>query len=171
MLVKNIRHHFKLWLNSLKIVYRYDVLVEKAVTLKYVDTISFGSKCTVQSGVYIYGSRRGMKVRFGDDVAIGMGSTILGEGGVEIGDGTHFGPNVVLTTQYGDRKRSSLTETNLSYASVKIGKCAWIGAGSVIMPGTILGDYCSVAPNSVVYGRWTNDNINLMGNPARKRKF
>ena len=171
MLVKNIRHHFKLWLNSLKIVYRYDVLVEKAVTLKYVDTISFGSKCTVQSGVYIYGSRRGMKVIFGNDVVIGMGGTILGEGGVEIGDATHFGPNVVVTTQYGDRDESSLAETHLKYQPVKIGKGVWIGAGSVIMPGTVLGDYCSIAPNSVVYGQWKDSNIRLMGNPARKTKF
>jgi acetyltransferase-like isoleucine patch superfamily enzyme len=171
MLLKNIKHQFRLWLNNFKIACRYDVLIEKAVTLKYIDTISFGHKCTLQSGVYIYGSRRGMKVVLGNDVAIGMGSTIFGEGGVEIGDATHFGPNVVLTTQYGNRSKSSLTETNLSYASVKIGKCAWIGAGSIIMPGAVLGDYCSVAPNSVVYGKWTDSNIKLMGNPARKHKF
>ncbi|WP_201320968.1 DapH/DapD/GlmU-related protein [Pseudanabaena sp. lw0831] len=171
MLLKNIKHQFRLWLNNFKVAYRYDVLMEKAVTLKYIDTISFGHKCTLQSGVYIYGSRRGMKVILGDDVAIGMGSTILGEGGVEIGDATHFGPNVVLTTQYGNRSTSSLAETSLKYQPVKIGKGVWIGAGSIIMPGTELGDYCSVAPNSVVYGRWIDSNIQLMGNPARKRKF
>lgn len=170
MLLKNIKHQWKLWLNNLKMASRYDVLIEKSVTMKYIDTISFGKKCTLQSGVYVYGSRNNKKVIFGNDVAIGMGGVILGEGGVEIGDATHFGPNVVLTTQYGNRSKSNIDETVLKYAAVKLGKGAWIGAGSIIMPGTVLGDYCSVAPNSVVYGKW-GDNINLIGNPAKKRSF
>jgi acetyltransferase-like isoleucine patch superfamily enzyme len=170
MLFKNIKHHWKLWLNNLKVAYRYDVLIEKGVTMKYIDTIFFGKKCTLQSGVYIYGSRNNKKVILGNDVVIGMGGVILGDGGVEIGDATHFGPNVVLTTQYGNRGKSDLSETVLKYAPVKLGKGAWIGAGSVIMPGTVLGDYCSVAPNSVVYGKW-GDNVNLIGNPAKKRSF
>jgi serine acetyltransferase len=171
MIIKNIRHRWKLWLNFVKIAYKYDVLIEKTVTIKYVKSISFGKKNTLQSGVYLYGSRRGEKVCFGDFVVIGMNGVILGEGGVDIGDGTHFGPNVVLTTQYADREETNdYSDTTLKYLPIKIGKGAWIGAGSVIMPGVVLGDYCSVAPNSVVFGKW-GDNLNLIGNPAKKRSF
>ena len=100
-----------------------------------------------------------------------MNSVILGDGGVHIEDGTHFGPNVVLTTQYGDRnKTSDYSNVVLKYLPIKIGKGVWIGSGSIIMPGTILGDYSSIAPNSVVYGKW-GSNVNLIGNPARKRRF
>jgi acetyltransferase-like isoleucine patch superfamily enzyme len=171
MLYKNIRHKCKLLLNNIKIAYKYDVLIEKSVTIKYINSITFGKKCTLQSGVYLYGSRNGEKVNFGDNVVIGMNSVILGDGGVNIDDGTHFGPNVVLTTQYGDRdKTNDYSNVVLKYLSIKIGKGVWIGSGSVIMPGTIIGDYCSVAPNSVVYGKW-GDNLNLIGNPAKKRSF
>ncbi len=172
MIFKTVRHRFKLFIKSIQILYRYDVLIEKAVTIKYVDSIVFGKKCTLQSGVYLYGSRNGKNVIFGSDIVIGMNGVILGEGGVTIGDGTHFGPNVVLTTQYGDRKSISgdYSETILKYKGVKLGKGAWIGTGSIIMPGTILGDNCGVAPNSVVYGIW-GDNVYLSGNPARRRKF
>ena len=158
-------------MNNIKMARRFDVLIEKGVTIKYVDSISFGKKATLQSGVYLYGSRKGKKVVFGDFVVISMNSVILGEGGVEIGDGTHFGPNVVLTTQYGDRNNTTdYSDVALKYLPVKIGKGVWIGSGCVIMPGTILGDYCSVAPNSVVFGRW-GDGTELIGNPAKRRSF
>lgn len=172
MIFKSIKHRIKLLINEVKILNKFDVLIEKGVTMKYVDSIVFGKKCTLQSGVYVYGSRTEKSVTFGNNVVIGMNGVILGEGGVHIGDGTHFGPNVVLTTQYGDRNNidPSQEQTILKYKSVKLGKGAWIGAGSIIMPGTILGDNCGVAPNSVVYGIW-KDNVYLSGNPARRRKF
>jgi len=171
MIIKNIRHRWKLWLNNVKIANRFDVLIEKAVTIKYIESITFGKKITLQSGVYLYGSRSGNRVFIGDFVVIGMNGVILGEGGIEIGDGTHFGPNVVMTTQYADRKTTEdFSNTSLKYLPVKIGKGAWIGAGSVIMPGAILGEYCTVAPNSVVFGKW-GDNLTLVGNPAKKRDF
>ncbi len=171
MIIKNIKHRWKLWCNNVKVCHRYDVLIEKAVTIKYSKSIAFGQKCTLQSGVYLYGSKSGKKIIIDDYVVIGMHGVIMGEGGVQIGAGTHFGPNVILTTQYGDRGNTSdYSDTALKYLPVIIGKCAWIGAGSIIMPGTILGDYCSVSPNSVVFGKW-GDYINLTGNPAKKRGF
>ena len=171
MIVKNIRHRWKLRMNNVRMAYRFDVLIEKAVTIKYIDSISFGQKCTLQSGLYLYGSRSGNKVIFGDFVVAGMNNAILGEGGIEIGSGTHLGPNVVLTTQYGaNNKDRDYKDTVLKYLPIKIGKGVWIGAGSIILPGVILGDYCSVAPNSVVFGKW-EDGAGLSGIPARKRKF
>ena len=62
MINKSIRHRWKLFLNNIKIAHRYDVLIEKSVTIKYIDSIEFGKKCTLQSGVYLYGSRFGEKV-------------------------------------------------------------------------------------------------------------
>jgi acetyltransferase-like isoleucine patch superfamily enzyme len=173
MIIKNIKHRWKLWLNNAKMAIRFDVLIEKAVTIKYINSITIGKKTTLQSGVYLYGSRQGNKLSIGNNVVVGMNSVLLGEGGVEIGDGTHLGPNVVVTTQYGVRVNHpdlNHETTNLKYQCIKLGKKNWIGAGSIIMPGTVLGDNCTIAPNSVVFGKWENDII-LSGNPARKRKF
>lgn len=169
MILKNIRHHVRLFRQTWILAWRHDVLVEKAVTVKYVDTLTFGRRCTLQSGVYIYGSRQGNRVEFGDFVAIGAGGMVLGEGGVRVGDYTHFGPRVVVTTQYGDSATDMCREdAQLKYAPVSLGRGCWIGAGSVIMPGTTLGERCIVAPNSVVYGSW-GDSVALAGNPARRR--
>jgi acetyltransferase-like isoleucine patch superfamily enzyme len=170
VIVKNIRHHARLFRQLWLLAWRYDVLIEKAVTVKYVNTVSFGKKCTLQSGTYVYGSRRGNQVEIGDFVAVGAGGMLLGEGGLSIGDYTHFGPRVVVTTQYGDSSTDMCQEeAQLKYSPIRIGRGCWIGAGSVIMPGTTLGERCIVAPNSVVYGSW-GDDATLVGNPARQRQ-
>jgi len=170
MILKNLRHRLRLLRQLWLLAWRYDVLVEKGVTVKYVDTVSFGRRCTLQSGVYVYGSRRGNRVQVGDFVAIGAGGMLLGEGGLSIGDYTHFGPRVVVTTQYGDAESDMCQEEAvLKYAPVKLGRGCWIGAGAVIMPGTVLGERCIVAPNSVVYGSW-GDRTSLSGNPARRQR-
>lgn len=170
MIIKNIRHRIKLFWNNFQVARRYDVLIEKAVTVKYWQSIYFGKKCTLQSGAYLYGSRSGNKVVIGDSVVISSCCMVLGEGGLTLGDYTHLGPNVVITTQYGDSTSDMCAEnTKLKYLPVRVGKGCWIGSGSVLMPGSVLGDNCIVAPNSVVYGVWGN-KVKLMGNPARRIK-
>lgn len=170
VLLKNVKHRAKIAANTFHLMLRHDVLIEPAVTIKYWQSISFGRKCTLQACSYVYGSRRGLPVRFGNHVVVAHAAMILGEGGVEIGDFTHLGPQTVLTTQYGDSQSDSRTDTpTVKYAKVEIGAGCWVGSGAVIMPGTKLGDRCIVSPNSVVFGRWRDGTI-LSGNPARPQK-
>jgi acetyltransferase-like isoleucine patch superfamily enzyme len=170
MIVKNLRHRLKLFWQSARLIRRYDVLVERGVTIKYADSMSFGRHCTLQSGAYLYGSRSHRPVRFGDYVVVAGGCMVLGEGGLEIGDFTHLGPHVVLTTQYGDSASDMCRpDPQVKYLPVTVGRGCWIGAGAVIMPGTVLGDRCIVAPNSVVFGLWPAGR-RLAGNPARAER-
>jgi acetyltransferase-like isoleucine patch superfamily enzyme len=170
MIRKNLLHRLRLFWQVAVLVRRFDVLVEKAVTVKYVESIRIGCHCTLQSGVYLYGSRSGNTVTFGNYVAIGGGGMLLGEGGLTIGDFTHLGPRVVITTQYGDSGAERMQpHAALKYAPVKLGRGCWIGAGSVIMPGSNLGDGCIVTPNSVVFGMWRAGTV-LSGNPARPKE-
>jgi serine acetyltransferase len=170
MILKNLKQHLRLAMTNWKVMWRYDVLIEKAVTLKYVDSLRFGDHCTIQSGAYLYGSRQGNPVTFGKHVVVSANCMILGEGGLEVGDFTHLGPLVTITSQFGD-SHTEMTNASpkVKYLPIRIGRGCWIGAGAVIMPGTVLGDSCLVAPNSVVFGVW-KENIKLMGNPARKVK-
>jgi acetyltransferase-like isoleucine patch superfamily enzyme len=125
----------------------------------------------VQSGTYIYGSRSGKKVIVGNHVVMSSSCMVLGEGGAHIDDYSHLGPHVIVTTQYGDSSSDMCnSRPMLKCREVRIGKGCWIGSGSVIMAGTVLGDRCIVAPNSVVYGTW-KDGTQLMGNPARRNRI
>lgn len=152
------------------VICRHDVLIEPGAVIKFWQSVSFGRRCTVQANAYIYGSRRGKSVSFGDYVVVSHGCMLLGEAGLRIGDYTHLGPQVVITTQNGDsRKDPCLPDPLLSYSPVVIGAGCWIGAGAIIMPGTHIGDRAIVTPNSVVFGRWP-DEVRLSGNPARPLK-
>lgn len=167
MIWKNVRHRLRLAWRDALVAWRFDVLVEKGVTFKYVETISFGRHTTVQSGAYVYGSRTGEAVVFEDGVVLAPNVVVLGEGGVRLGAHTHLGPNVVLTTQYGDARAEMATASpKVRAAPVRVGRGCWVGSGAVLMPGATLGDGCVVAPNSVVFGAWP-DGSRLSGNPAR----
>ena len=103
-----------------------------------------------------------------EEHVVAAGCMVLGEGGVAIGAHTHLGPHVVVTTQYGDSTGEMITGSpRLKVAPVVIGRGSWIGTGAVIMPGTVLGERCVVAPGSVVFGVW-GDGVTLSGNPARR---
>ena len=164
---KNIKQIFRIARGKWSLISKFDVLIEPSVVIKFPDSITFGARCTVQAGAYIYGSRNEKPVRFGNYVLVSHGNTIMGEAGLEIGDFTHLGPHVSVVTQYGDGKTDPcVPNPTVKYAAISIGKGCWIGAGSIIMPGTILGDRTRVAPNSVVYGRWPDGQL-LSGDPAR----
>jgi acetyltransferase-like isoleucine patch superfamily enzyme len=166
-LYKNLRHRLKLALTNARVAARHDVLIEKAVTIKYPDALRFGRHVTLQSGSYLYGSRAGRELFLGDFVVLGSCSMVLGEGGVSVGASTHLGPHVVVTSQYGDSQSDMTAPTaTLRTAPVTIGEGCWIGSGAVIMPGATLGRRCIVSPGSVVYGRW-GDDVTLSGQPAR----
>ncbi len=168
MIKKNVLHALRLFITNVKVMARADVLIEKGVTIKYSESLVFGEHVTLQSGVYLYGSRSGHQVKFGNRVVLAPGVTVLGEGGAEFGDFTHLGPGVICTTQYGDStgKMCSSSPT-IKTAAIRLGRGCWIGSGAILMPGATLGNECIVAPNSVVFGVWP-DGTKLSGSPARR---
>lgn len=54
--------------------------------------------------------------------------------------------------------------------SVKIGTSCWIAPGAVIRNGVILKDEVQVGMNSVVYRSYSESNVCLVGDPAKKLK-
>lgn len=167
---KNIRQAARISWARLMVILRNDVILEPGVVIKYWRSVSFGKRCMVQANAYIYGSRNGRPVVFGDYVTISHGCMVLGEGGLQIGAFTHLGPGVTITTQFADsRTDPCVPDVALRYAAISLGAGSLIGAGSVIMPGAKLGARTIVAPNSVVFGRWP-DGARLLGNPARAAK-
>jgi acetyltransferase-like isoleucine patch superfamily enzyme len=55
---------------------------------------------------------------------------------------------------------------NGRHLDVHIGKCCFIGARSIIMPGVTIGDHCIVSAASVVLKDVPSNSL-VLGNPAR----
>ena len=94
-----------------------------------------------------------------------------GLGGLTIGEGVVMSVDVlVLTHDYsittGLSAAGVLLKTDIAVrAPVRIGTKCFLGARSVILPGTVLGDHVIVGAGAVVRGVIASDSI-LVGNPA-----
>ena len=124
----------------------------------------------IGEGCYIepplHANMGGAYVHFGKFVYANFNLTLVDDTHIYVGDYTMFGPNVTVATA-GHPILPELREKLYQYnMSVHIGRCCWIGAGALIMPGVTIGDNTVIGAGSVV----TKDipaNVVAVGNPCR----
>lgn len=108
----------------------------------------------------------GRHVHFGRSVYANFNLTCVDDTHIYVGDYTMFGPNVTIATA-GHPILPELREKAYQYnMPVHIGRCCWIGAGAIILPGITIGDNVVVGAGSVV----TKDlpsNVVAVGNPCK----
>lgn len=108
----------------------------------------------------------GRFVRFGKNVYANFGLTLVDDTVITVGDGTMFGPHVVLATA-AHPLHPALRGQGLQYnLPVHIGKNCWLGAGVLVMPGVSIGDNTVVGAGSVVTKDLPPDVV-AVGNPCR----
>jgi acetyltransferase-like isoleucine patch superfamily enzyme len=107
-------------------------------------------------------------VTIGDRCWLGKGIGIVAHERVVIGDDTCAGHFVYITDQnHGYENVDEPIATQLwKNAPVRVGKDCWLGHGSVILPGTTIGDHVVVAAGSVVTGTIPDYTV-VAGAPAR----
>ena len=108
------------------------------------------------------------KIHLGKWVHIGNRCYLNGEGGIEIGAGTIFAPEVVIlssTHRYKQKKYIPYDEHD-EFRPVKVGKAVWLGYRSMIVPGVTIGDGAIIAMGSVVT-KDVPDGAIVGGNPAK----
>lgn len=108
----------------------------------------------------------GAHVHFGNNVYANFNLTLVDDTHIYVGDGTMFGPNVVIATAGHPilpQLRERVGQFNMP---VHIGKNCWLGAGVIVLPGVSIGDNTVVGAGSVV----TKDipaNVAAVGSPCR----
>ena len=90
-----------------------------------------------------------------------------GGNSVEIGNNVAIACNVKILTTNHDFSNSNKRAGKVKGKKVKIGDGCWIGAGSIILPGTEIGKGTIVAAGSVVKGE-IEENSLYAGIPAKK---
>ncbi len=106
----------------------------------------------------------GKFINIGKNVFINHGCSFLDLGGITIEDDVLIGPNVQLITENHPIKPAE--RKSLVLDSILIKKNAWIGGGSIILPGVTVGENSVVAAGSVVTKN-VPDNVVVAGVPAR----
>lgn len=88
----------------------------------------------------------GANVKIGNNVVVMYNSLFMSAGGITIEDGAMIAANCSLISNNHDFKERQI----LTCKPVVIGKKAWIGANSIILPGVTVGENAVVAAGSVV---------------------
>jgi acetyltransferase-like isoleucine patch superfamily enzyme len=133
---------------------------------------SFGRRTVIQLPVRLHGERA---ITIGSDVFIGTDSWLqaLGDGKLEIGDGTSFAGGCVLSAaksvrlgrkvlvarnvyisdhihSYSDSGHAVLDQGLTNLEPVEIGDGAWLGENVVVCPGVTIGRGAVIGANAVV---------------------
>ena len=107
-------------------------------------------------------------VSIGDRCLIGRNSGIVGHFSILIEDDVWTGHHVYITDQnhgYEDVSKP-ISQQSQPERAVRIGKGSWIGHGSVILPGSNIGEHVVIGAQSVVSGV-IPDYCVAVGSPAR----
>jgi len=110
----------------------------------------------------------GWVIRIGDRVNIGRRCAIVGRQRIDIGDDVTFASDVYVTDhnhRYDDPD-VPVARQWVDSAPVTVGPGCWLGARTVLLPGTTLGRNVVVAAGSVVRGR-IPDHAVVAGVPGR----
>lgn len=105
----------------------------------------------------------GCTLTFGDRVYVGKNVTIIAFADVRIGAETLIAENVSIHSE--DHGPASARD-NFSAAPISIGYRAWLGAGVVVLKGTLVGDESTIGANAVVTKSVPN-GVTAVGVPAR----
>ena len=107
-------------------------------------------------------------LRIGDRCVIGRGTHIVAHESIVIGNDVFAGPYVYITDQnhgYADPD-TPIGRQWPSNAPVSVGTGTWLGAGAIILPGTVIGRNVVVGAGSVVRGH-VPDRCVVAGVPAK----
>lgn len=126
--------------------------------------------CEFGEGSYIetpfHANWAGKNVKIGKKVYANFNLTLVDDGEITIEDSVMLAPGVIIATgthPIAPELREQVYQYNLP---VVIKKNAWIGAGSIILPGVTIGENSVVGAGSVVTHD-IPDNVVAMGVPCR----
>lgn len=107
-------------------------------------------------------------VTIGDRCLIGRNSGIVGHLEIVIGDDVWTGHHVYLTDQnHGyDDPDVPISRQVQPERPVKVGNGSWLGHGTVVLPGSTIGEHVVIGANSVVTGAIPPFSV-AVGAPAR----
>lgn len=138
-----------------------------------------GSKVHIGKGVRVHSGTK-IKVRSGAELKIGANTKINYDciiachESVSIGAGTELGPAVFLYDHdhdYSAGLNADSGQERFQTSPIEIGRNCWIGANTVILRGTKIGDYCVVGAGGVIKGVYPDHSMIIQKRETLTRKI
>lgn len=112
--------------------------------------LTLSSPCFFNRGPCYMIVREKGELTIGKNVFFNTNCQIACHEKIEIGDDTLFGPNVCVFDHDHLYEHGKIDTQHFKTRPIKIGKNAWIGAGSIILKGAEIGDNAIIGAGSVV---------------------
>jgi len=111
----------------------------------------------------------GGEIHLGLQVLVGRCSTLMGHGGIYIGDWTMLGPqvNIIASNHMATLDGRPFQEQGFTREAVHIGSNVWIGAQVTVLAGAHIPSNSVIGAGSIVRGRLSRPGWLYAGNPAR----
>ncbi len=112
--------------------------------------------------------RDGAKIRvrkdavctIGNNTSVNSNNIIVCRESITIGDGVELSPGVQIYDHDHDfRAEGGIHENKYKTAPVVIGNNVWVGANSIILRGTTIGDNCVIGAGCVVKGDYPSNTV------------
>ena len=123
------------------------------------------SRIIFDYGVSIHSNSRisansGGIMTIGKKTSFNVGCIVTCKHSVKIGENVAFGPNVmVFDHNHLVNQNYDLDAKKFTYSEVYVGNNVWIGAGTILLPGTHIGDNCVIAAGSVINKAISNNTV------------
>lgn len=121
--------------------------------------LNLGKRVRIHSGSRLTVADHGT-LQLGADCRLNNNCRVACRYNIKIDDGVEFGPGVLVYDHDHDfRVVGGIKKNKFKKSEVYIGKNCWIGANTIILRGTRLGDNCVVAAGSVIKGEYPADSL------------
>lgn len=122
------------------------------ITIDKGAKLEIGEKFKMRDGAKIRVRRNGV-CKIGKNTSVNCNNMIVCRDRVIIGDNVQFSPNVQIYDHDHDYRVDGGVKTGqYKTESIEIGSNVWIGANTIILKGTKIGDNVVIAAGSVVKG-------------------
>ena len=121
--------------------------------------LSIGKAFKMRDGAKIR-VRKGAECIIGNNVSVNSNNMIACHERIIIGDNVQLSPNVQIYDHDHDfRIEGGIKEMKYKTSPVEIGNNVWIGANTVILRGTKIGDNCVIGAGCVLKGCFPNNSV------------
>ncbi len=141
------------------------------ITIDNGSELRIGKNFKMRDGAKIR-VRKGATCIIGNNSSINSHNMIACHERIEIGDDVQLSPNVQIYDHDHDfRAEGGIKAQKFKTAPVRIGNNVWIGANTVILRGTELGDSCVVGAGCVVKGKYEAGSVIVQKRDEEVRKL
>lgn len=151
-----------------------NVLLSDKASFYNTSSISLGDHVRIDDFCVLSAGDEGIDI--GSHIHVAVYCSLIGRGNIRLGDYANLSSRVSIYSSNDDYSGASMTNpmvpacyTNVTHAPVDIGRHVIIGSGSVVLPGTVLGEGAAVGALSLVSGEYDPFWI-YAGQPAKPLK-